>query len=126
MIVLQESGSAQELKFIPREYTADRFVLRDEQKNTETETLATFTESLYYLKTNLVFSLKEGRNYELTVKNGSDVVYRDKIFCTNQLVDEYSINKTREVVSDWEVVNDIWSASSNDIIWNKDKVRCFN
>jgi hypothetical protein len=92
MIVLQESGSAQELKFIPREYTADRFVLRDEQKNTETETLATFTESLYYLKTDVVFSLKEGRHYELTVKNGSDVVYRDRIFCTNQSVETYSIN----------------------------------
>jgi hypothetical protein len=29
----------------------------------------------------------------LTILNGTDVVYRDKIFCTNQIIEEFSINK---------------------------------
>lgn len=65
MIVLQEVGTPQELKFIPREYNADRVVLHDEQKNTDTEILATFTQVEYYLKADIVFSLKEGRNYKI-------------------------------------------------------------
>ena len=92
MIVLQESASAQEIKFIPRSYSADRVVLKDEQKNTKVEILGTFTQDSYYLKSDIIFSLKQDRFYELTVKNNTEVVYRDRIFCTNQSVGSYSIN----------------------------------
>jgi len=92
MIVLQEIATAQTLKFIPRSYVADRVIVKDEQTNTSVEILATFTQDSYYLKADITFSLKEGRFYFITVKNGSTEVYSDKVFCTNQNVSDYSIN----------------------------------
>jgi hypothetical protein len=45
-----------------------------------------------YLEVTDIVALKEGRFYELVVKNGSTVIYKDRIFCTNQTVSTYSIN----------------------------------
>lgn len=45
-----------------------------------------------YLSVTDTVSLKEGNFYSLEVKNGSDVIYKDKIFCTNQTVSSYSVN----------------------------------
>ena len=39
-------------------------------------------------------NLIEGRQYEFTaIRNENDIVYRDNIFCTDQDIDSYSINK---------------------------------
>lgn len=93
MIVLRPIGTAQNLKFIPREYTATKVVLLDESTNTEVEIEASFTQDKYYLTSDIIFNLKEGRFYNLTVYNVNDIVYKDKIFCTEQNVLNYSINK---------------------------------
>jgi hypothetical protein len=42
--------------------------------------------------TQATLTLVQGRFYTLTVLNGTDEVYRGRIFCTNQTVSEYSIN----------------------------------
>jgi hypothetical protein len=97
MIILKPIGTAQTLKFIPREYSATKVVLRDEITGTETEITGTFTQDDYYLTSDLVFSLSEGRFYNLTVYNSSDIVYKDKIFCTSKEVLTYSINDGRYV-----------------------------
>lgn len=91
MIVLKPVETAQTLKFIGRVDVCDSIVLRDEQDNTEVTIVVTFTLDRYYLTSDIIFSLKEGRFYNLTALNGTDIIYKDKIFCTAQ-TDGYSIN----------------------------------
>ena len=96
MIILTTSANAQQLKFIPREYSADSIVITDQDTNTPvTYSGLTFTTNKYYLQGNVTFSpvLKEGTFYTLSVLNGTSVVYKDNIFCTDQTISTYSINK---------------------------------
>jgi hypothetical protein len=95
MIILTTSASAQQLKFIPREYVASSIVITDQDTNTPvTYTGVTFTTDRYYLKGDVTFSpvLIEGRFYTLEILNGASIVYRDMIFCTDQTKSIYSIN----------------------------------
>jgi len=98
MIILTTTINAQELKFIPREYAASSIVITDQDTNTPvTYAGLTFTTDRYYLKGNVTFSpvLVEGRFYTIKVLNGTsnNIVYRDMIFCTDQALSTYSINK---------------------------------
>ena len=96
MIILTTTTNAPELKFIPREYAASSIVITDQDTNTPvTYAGLTFTTDRYYLKGNVTFSpvLIEGRFYTLKVLNGSSIVYRDMLFCTDQTVSTYTINK---------------------------------
>ena len=97
MIILKESAVAQELKFIPRELSATSFILRDETTNESVTTAATFTISDYYLTTTVVFAIKEFTYYNLTVLNGTDIVYKGKIFCTNQVIKDYTVNQSEYI-----------------------------
>lgn len=92
MIILQASGSDQTFKFIPRTLAATSMVIEDEAENTSVTIAITPTVTTYYLSVTETLSLVEGRFYTLKVLNGTDVVYKDKIFCTNQTISEYSIN----------------------------------
>ena len=96
MIILNTNTTAQQLKFIPREYSADGIIITDQDTNTPvTYPSLTFTKNKYYLESNVTFSpaLKEGTFYTLSVLNGTSVVYKDNIFCTDQAISTYSINK---------------------------------
>ncbi len=96
MIILNTNTTAQQLKFIPREYSADGIIITDQDTNTPvTYPSLTFTKNKYYLEGNVTFSpaLKEGTFYTLSVLNGTSVVYKDNIFCTDQTISLYSINK---------------------------------
>lgn len=95
MIVLRQTEEPQNLKFIPRQYNANKVVLTDESTNLSVEILASFSQEKYYLQSDIVFDLIEGRFYNITVFNDTDIVYKDKVFCTNQDVLNYSINKNR-------------------------------
>jgi hypothetical protein len=97
MIILKEQNAAQTLKFIPRSYGADTIVLRDETTNEIQTISATFTLDSYYLSTSKIFDLKENTFYNLTIKNGVEVVYKDKVFCTNQVLKDYTVNKDEYV-----------------------------
>ena len=119
MIILTTSTNAQELKFIPRDYAADSIVLTDEEANTSTSIDAIFSKDSYYLKGNISFSLKKDKFYtfkvyksalsdfvERVIADGGTIeaqnciqtdinkvlVYRGRIFCTDQEVKDYSIN----------------------------------
>lgn len=97
MIKLREQLTAQDVKFIPRVFDADTLILRNEASN-ETQSIAfTPTNELYYMVANVILDLKENNFYQLTVMNGSDVVYKGKVFCTNQAFDEYTINENEYV-----------------------------
>lgn len=97
MIVLQKSASDQTFSFIPRSYTQGTtytIKITNEITNTEaySSTATTFTANDYYYQHTDTFTLVEDTTYTLEITAGSDLIYRDKIFCTNQTVSSYSIN----------------------------------
>jgi hypothetical protein len=100
MIVLQESASAQNLDFIPRSFTSGNtynVTIVNEQTNQEiyNQDVNSITENSYYNRLNAIFDTKEDNFYLLTIKSGSDVIFKDKIFCTNQT--DYTVNNAQYV-----------------------------
>lgn len=92
MIILQDTGIAQEFKVIPRELVADSMTLTSETTGEAVTYVITPTIDRYYLVINEIVALKENNFYTIEVKNGADIVYKDKIFCTNQTVSSFSVN----------------------------------
>jgi len=97
MIVLQKSTGNQTFSFIPRSYTDGTtytIKLTNETTNKEAynDTTTSFTEEDYYYQHTDVFTLVEDTYYALEITAGSDLIYRDKVFCTNQTISSYSIN----------------------------------
>ena len=92
MIYLLESASPQTFKFISRVDVATSMVIEDEAENTSVTIAITPSVSTYYLSVTETLTLVEGRSYTITVLNGTDVVYKDKIFCTNQTPVDYTLN----------------------------------
>ena len=99
MIILKEQVEEQSLKFIPRTYCATSIVLVNEMTNESTTISSDFYKDGYYLFTSATFDLKEGNFYTLSILNNTDVVYKDKIFCTNQVIADYTINKDEYVAN---------------------------
>jgi len=98
MIVLQETNDPQTFSFIPRSDSYDALFLTDDQTNVEIE--VTIDDSVVgdYINTiTATFDLIEGHFYNLVLKDGADVVYKDKVFCTNQPVVSFSVNNGQYV-----------------------------
>lgn len=106
MIVLQESVTAQNINFIPRSYTSGNTYnvsIINETTNAEVynEDTTEITEILYYNQYNDIFTLKEDTTYNLIIKEGTDVIFKDKIFCTNQTnLPEYTVNENEYITND--------------------------
>ena len=98
MIILQESGSAQNIDFIPRSFTSGRsyavsIVNETSNKAIHTATTTGITSSLYFNRYSAVFATKQNIFYNLTIKDGTTVIFKDKIFCTNQTdLPNYNVN----------------------------------
>jgi hypothetical protein len=92
MIILQETGIAQEFKVIPRELVADSMTLTSETTGEAVTYVITPIIDRYYLVINEIVALKENNFYTIEVKNATEIVYKDKIFCTNQTVSDFSVN----------------------------------
>ncbi len=117
MIVLTTSTADQTFSVIPREYVTDAEIcIRDESTNEEICVLTTgslwntnmldwqlanydwedevgivITNDIMYITMNL--DLLEGRFYDLKISNTSGtVIFRDKIFCTDQTIDQETNN----------------------------------
>lgn len=102
---LLPTTNAQTIKIIPRVYsTSVTIKLRDDSTNDETIILPSAIINKNYVELTNVFTLVEGRFYDLKVYNGqgsvteADVIYRDKIFCTAQSTNQsnnehYTVNK---------------------------------
>ena len=99
MIILREQETAQTLNAIIYGSNADTIVLRDEETNIETEIECVFSIYKYYATTSVILPIKENKYYTLSIKDTStdSIVYRDKIFCTNQNLERYSINNEQYV-----------------------------
>jgi len=106
MIVLQEIGTSQTFKIVPRELSADSMTFTHEETGVILTYAITPTTDRYYLSISKIVVLKENHFYKLTVYNGADVVYKDKVYCTNQTIETYSINNGEY----------IQNSSSNDYI----------
>jgi|TARA_R100001463_G_scaffold33802_4_gene74651 hypothetical protein len=95
MLILTTSAASQDFYIIPRQYSGDEIIVTDQETNTST-TYAVFTQTIneYYLTIGLTFSpvLQEGHFYSIEVNNAGENVYRDMIFCTDQVPSEYTIN----------------------------------
>jgi hypothetical protein len=96
MKILTTSASAQNISVIPRTF-ASSYTLKvhDEAANDEIfNGSVSASTSDNYRTISVTFNpvLKEGRNYIMTLLSGSDIVYKDKIFCTDQTINQDNNN----------------------------------
>jgi hypothetical protein len=94
MIVLQETNEIQTLRFTSKTCGITSFVFTNETTGvTETISNVDYFISSYYYFINEVFDfLKEGEFYKLEIfDNNSNLIFRDKIFVTNQEIDDYKL-----------------------------------
>lgn len=102
MKVLTTTTDAQELDIIPRSYPASITIkLRSESTN-EIDTISSVstTENNGYLTFSTSYALIENTFYELTILDGSSVIYKDKVFCTDQTISTYSVNDGEYIEED--------------------------
>ena len=99
MIILQPILTEQSFSFIPRSQTYDGLFIRGESTNIETEiTITSNVNGDYYDTVNATFvngdfSLIKDSFYTLELRNGTEVVHKDKIFVTDQTpVVNYPVN----------------------------------
>ena len=103
MIVLDRTQSSHTLNIIPRSYSPTganifKVVITNEEQNTEVHsaTVSSFSSVKYYYTytANLGLDSDKDVTYMLEVSNTgtSKVLYRDKIFGTDQAVSTYSPN----------------------------------
>lgn len=101
MIILLESNQPQKISFIPLRDGAISLQLRNESTEEIQNITPSFTIEKYYTKCTTTFDLKENHFYNLKVIGANnETIYLDKIFCTNQNTDSFTINKDTYVVSD--------------------------
>jgi hypothetical protein len=92
MIVLTTSTSAQTFSFIPRDIPTT-MVLTDDQTNTPvTIAITSQTQGGYVNTITADFDLIEGHFYDLVLYKNTDIVYKDRIFCTDQNIVSFSVN----------------------------------
>ena len=95
-ILTTENVSTQNLYFIPRSDTFTDIYITDEQTNVTTElTGYEVSDFGYYVQLRGVFNLKENHFYTIEIKNNSDIIFRDKIFCTDQSTSTFSVNNAQ-------------------------------
>lgn len=100
MIILQEVGTVQSFSFIPRSDSYNTLQITDEQTGvTSNVTITSSVIGQYYHTITATFSLKENHYYTLTLKQNTDIVYKDKVFCTNQSIPTFSVNNGQYIVN---------------------------
>lgn len=93
MIVLTTSTSPQTFDFIPRTGGYNTMILTDEMESKSTTiAISSSVAGAYKHSITATFALVEGRSYMLVLKNGSSVVYRDKVYCTDSPLQNFSVN----------------------------------
>jgi hypothetical protein len=98
MIVLTPSTSPQTFSFIPRDNTFNVMELTDEQTNVTTAVAITSSTTGDYINTiTATFGLIEGHFYNLVLRVGTNIIYKDRIFCTAQSLVTFSVNNNQYV-----------------------------
>jgi len=105
MIVLKEIGTAQTVQFVPtRRNAGNRLLLTNETTNITTEYSITCTQVSYYLTFSKILALKEGHFYTMVIQQDNELIYRDKVFCTNQTIGTYTVNKDQYVQNEQNII----------------------
>lgn len=98
MIVLTPSTSPQTFSCIPRDNTFNVMEITDEQTNvTTTITIASKTVGDYIYTITATYALIEAHTYTLVLKYGTNIIYKDRIFCTAQPLVTFSVNNNQYV-----------------------------
>lgn len=99
MVILSTSTDEQSFNCIPRG-AFDTMVITDEQENTsETVVILSTTYGDYVTNVSAEFNLVEGRFYTLTLLDGANVMFKDKIFCTDKPLVNFSVNKGQYITN---------------------------
>ena len=117
MIVMTTATTDKEIYFIPREYETTNLSvdltddITGDEINPDSET---YTRQGDYLKAVVAYTgLKEDRFYTLrATKTSGEVVYKDKVFVTNQTIDQ--VNNEAYTINENEYVEQ--QTSNNDYI----------
>lgn len=98
MIVLTTNKIvAQSIRYVARGLNPTSMVITDESTNksiTSNILMGNIIDYDYYIEIGALFNLNEGKYYRLQLRdsNGNDV-YRDRIFCTDQVAANYTPNQ---------------------------------
>lgn len=136
MKILTTSVNPQIIQVIPRRYPDDLTIrLRDDSTNEITtyalesaewnytdelwealnvdwNSLGEYYEENGYLIVENSYSLVQDRFYDLElIDELGNVIYKDKIFCTNQDIDTYSVNV--DTIT-WDTMKDVWNTTTED------------
>jgi hypothetical protein len=105
MIILKPIATAQIVKFIPtRVGIANKLILVNEITNVSTEYNVTTSVVSFYNQFSKILNLEEGHFYIASFYNNNTLIHRDKVFCTEQNVDTYSVNKDEYVVNNQDII----------------------
>lgn len=113
MITLKESTSLQEIKFIPTRWEESNYLtIRNETTNEVVSKQINCSKAGMYLTFKTKFDLKQGHFYTIDIKyygiinNKRDyyLVSRLKAFCTNQNVEDYSVNSGEYVENKQNII----------------------
>jgi len=98
MIVLKELNTAQTFSCTPRRAIFDTIQIHSEAENTTVNITEFLSVGVgYYINVTATFELREGFTYTLKLLSDGDVVFYDKLFCTNQEINTFSVNKDQYV-----------------------------
>lgn len=93
MNVLTTTTEPQPLVIVPRSTTFDELIFTDDSTNTPiTIEIDSVEDKGYYQILNVVCELTENRYYNIELFNDGILVYRGKVFCTNQTLVNFSVN----------------------------------
>lgn len=95
-IVSPNTSEQIEIKIIPRANATSVVVnVRNEATKEVLSYNVTPTFTSNYMVLNGLFLFSENQQYLMEVYDGSDLIYRDLVFCTAQELDKYDINSER-------------------------------
>jgi hypothetical protein len=103
MVIVTTSATAQTFNLIPRNYSLNTFTMtiRDDSTNISVNyTITGASVSGNYITFQNTFSpiLVENHFYDFKLVSGTDVIFKDRMFCTNQTInqinnDYYKLNE---------------------------------
>lgn len=98
MIVLRETNNTQTFQCAPRNSVFDTIRVFSEAENTFVDvTDFSVTGGGYYINVSAIFELRENFTYTIKLLNEGAVVFYDKMFCTNQMVSDFSVNDSEYI-----------------------------
>lgn len=94
MLTIGTNG-AKTFSIIPRqEATEVTATLKSETTGTAYTDVTSLSQNKYYYNMACDFetTLKESSFYTLQVKEGSNIIFKDKVFCTDQNISDFTVN----------------------------------